>query len=70
VVGAIAGGAIGNSTAQTQPQCQQQPQGSYDPNYGQPQNPAPDQYSQDQGKPSDGSLAGGPDQDDGYNGGK
>jgi len=52
VVGATAGGAIGRNTAQ----CNQVPQGDYDPYYGQSQYP---QYGDD-------DLYGGPYENDGY----
>jgi hypothetical protein len=58
VVGAAAGGAIGRNTAR----CDQVPQGSYDPYYG--QNQSDDGYYQE----DDDDLYGGPYQESGYGG--
>lgn len=51
VIGAVAGGAIGRSTAR----CDERPQGSYDPYYGQNQYPDDGYYGED-----DDDLYGGP----------
>jgi hypothetical protein len=42
LAGALIGGAIGNSTANQQPQCQGDVAGNYDPYYGQAQPPSDD----------------------------
>lgn len=52
VVGAVAGGAIGRGTAE----CQDAPEGSYDPHTGRPY----DQYGRGDGYYGDDELAGGP----------
>jgi hypothetical protein len=66
VVGAVAGGMIGRSNAQRQ--CATQPQGAYDPYYGQPQQQyGHDQYRND-GYYNDDELYGGPYQESGYYG--